>query len=258
MSFNQSANEQFRNSLFHHSNLKTNAISRQSINTSTIVNAVKSLVPLDMALGTGVVIFDQHLNVEFACPRSISLLYPHRMDDQITGDNLSNLLLPRAKCTEFHVWRKLELTKMKNEINKISTFSHDAEAMEADIIFQSSRDYIGNLPFRGSDRVSCNLTLLSQSNFHDGPTTLIFARPTAERYIETLISKVAKESRFTRAEEVTAQFMIEGLSNREIAEKRFVSLETVKSQVQSVLRKAGNKRRSDFAHRILLQHRSLN
>ncbi len=50
----------------------------------------------------------------------------------------------------------------------------------------------------------------------------------------------------TASEASVCRYLVEGFSNPEIAEKRNVSPETVKSQVQSALRKTGTANRSEL------------
>lgn len=63
-------------------------------------------------------------------------------------------------------------------------------------------------------------------------------------------ARVAKVFELTAAENETCRLVVQGLGNAEIAERRNVGIETVKTQVASVLRKTQSGNRADLIRRV--------
>lgn len=63
-------------------------------------------------------------------------------------------------------------------------------------------------------------------------------------------ARVAKVFELTTAENETCRLVVQGLGNAEIAERRNVGIETVKTQVASVLRKTQSENRADLIRRV--------
>ena len=101
---------------------------------------------------------------------------------------------------------------------------------------------LAELRLGGEDNTNPVAALVKLTDLHDSPPLL------AELAI--------KVYGLTVIEAMVCQYLAEGFTTREIADKRGVSYETIRSQVKSVLHKTRCQRRSDLIRLLVrLQHR---
>ena len=65
------------------------------------------------------------------------------------------------------------------------------------------------------------------------------------------IERLSKAYELTGAESTITQYLVDGWINSDIAEDRNVSIETVKTQIASIMHKTGAKRRTDIVRLAL-------
>lgn len=118
----------------------------------------------------------------------------------------------------------------------------------------SSSNLNMSLP-RGANKVNdfVELTYLPSNEINAGSTYRLLVITDPERADLVNLSAVRKIFRLSAAEESVAIAMISGSSYREIAEKRCVSTETVRTQLSSVLRKSGCNNRTEL---VCLAHKT--
>ena len=71
---------------------------------------------------------------------------------------------------------------------------------------------------------------------------------------ELCVDRVATAFGLTSAETEICRMLVEGLTTREMADERRVSIETVKTQIKSVLRKSHCKRRSELIRSVTVMY----
>jgi DNA-binding CsgD family transcriptional regulator len=92
------------------------------------------------------------------------------------------------------------------------------------------------------------LSLESDSSNHNATLAVLMERP---RQASFLVSSAAQKYRLTRREEGTLEFLLKGLTSKEIALRMRISPNTVKSFLRLVMAKMGVSTRSGIVGKVL-------
>jgi DNA-binding CsgD family transcriptional regulator len=157
-------------------------------------------------------------------------------------------LLLKSNITGEEMLRRGDVLRLSQ--GRLTSFAAAQESAIECGIAEAAHNYLPTaIRIKGEHNTYCDLSFVPVGAGVDGQKILVLANGTA-RSDPTLTIRLSALYRLTSAEAVVASLLSDGLSVADIAACRHASVETVRSQVKSIMSKLGCRRQGEIIARI--------